>query len=468
MHTSSRRSLGEVGLAAGGLVATMPRVGGEDEIGRMPRPRRVLPRPPQPRRLVRSGGEWTQERVLRALVAWAGEVGGPPRSYDWSPAAARAGSFPLDGAAKWEREFPRWPHHALVRARLGSWRAALAAAGLPGAEPLRMARHERVQTAKRLQGRISAGEIAELIGVHERTVRDYWRAGTCARCGGVQIHATSSSCADCIPYVALARPPKRDVVRALRRWARETGIAPKISDWRQPGGKWEREYPAWPSTGDVLAHFDGWPQALAAAGLRPHRRTWTREAIITALQAWAEHHGAAPTHDDWATAALDHPPTSTVKTTFGSWSTALVSAGLTPGLHGHWTVEEILDGLRAFERDHGRPPRAPDLRDTRGKPYPPATAVIRTVGSLRAAYELLGWQAAWTTVTHAEILQALRAWTDEHGHAPSSSQWRRQRLRPGASVIIRRYGTWNAALNAALPNQPPRALRAQRSSAIRR
>jgi hypothetical protein len=105
----------------------------------MQRPRRVLARPPQPRRLVRSGGEWTRDRVLEALTAWAEEVGGPPRSYDWSPVAARAGGFPLDGVNKWEREYQRWPHHALVRARLGSWRAALTEAGLPGAEPLRMA-----------------------------------------------------------------------------------------------------------------------------------------------------------------------------------------------------------------------------------------------------------------------------------------------------------------------------------------
>jgi hypothetical protein len=91
-----------------------------------------------------------------------------------------------------------------------------------------------VQTAQRLQGRLSAGEIAELVGVRERTVRAYWRAGMCARCGGVQIRAASSSCADCIPYVALERPAKREVMRALRRWARETGAAPKVSDWREP------------------------------------------------------------------------------------------------------------------------------------------------------------------------------------------------------------------------------------------
>ena len=60
-------------------------------------------------------------RTSGVRLGWSGarEVGYPPRSYDWSPAAARAAGFPLDGMRKWEREHPRWPHHALVVTRLG-------------------------------------------------------------------------------------------------------------------------------------------------------------------------------------------------------------------------------------------------------------------------------------------------------------------------------------------------------------
>ena len=110
----------------------------------------------------------------------------------------------------------------------------------------------------------------------------------------------------------------------------------------------------------------------------------------------------------------------------------------------------MLDGLRAFERDHGRAPTSLDLRDTRGTPYPPATAVIRTLGSLRAALARLGHEAAWTPVDDDEILDALRAYAHEHGRAPTCALWRREHRRPGASVIIRRHGSWSAALTAAL------------------
>jgi DNA-binding CsgD family transcriptional regulator len=39
------------------------------------------------------------------------------------------------------------------------------------AAPLAIERRERVQTAQRLQGQLSTGEIADLLGVGARTVR---------------------------------------------------------------------------------------------------------------------------------------------------------------------------------------------------------------------------------------------------------------------------------------------------------
>jgi hypothetical protein len=273
---------------------------------------------------------------------------------------------------------------------------------------------------------------------------------------GPAVWPHASSCADCIPYVALRRPSQAAIVRALRRWTHETGAPPRISDWREPGGKWEREYPAWPSAGDVQARFGSWPNALRVAGLRPHRRAWTREEIVAALQAWAEH-GRAPHHDQWQAAGREHPPASTVSNLFGSWSAALRAADLTPGLHGTWSEAEILDGLQAFAHAHGRSPTSRDLRDTRGTPYPPATAVIRSCGSLPAALARLGWQAAWTPVADAEILDALRAYAREHGRPPTCAVWRREPRRPSASVIIRRHGSWNSAIAArsaaALPSR---------------
>ena len=270
----------------------------------------------------------------------------------------------------------------------------------------------------------------------------------------MQIRPDSSSCPDCIPYVAHTTASRAAILSAMRRWARETGEPPREHEWAQPGGKWEREYPTWPSRHEVRAHFDHWPDALRAAGLPVYRRQWTRPQIIAALRTWADTHGRAPTHEQWRRGTSTHPPTGTVTRAFGTWSAAVRAAELTPGAHGPWSVQEVLDGLRAFERDHGRPPRTGDLRDTRGTPYPPATAVERTLGSMRAAYAQLGWTPGWTAVDDEEILAALRGYAHEHGRPPSARVWRKQHLRPGASVIIRRYGTWSAAVARALEPGP--------------
>ena len=85
------------------------------------------------------------------------------------------------------------PHGSAVDARLGHVGFAQTGTG-------RGASAAEVNRAQRLQGPLSAAQIAELIGVHERTVRSCWHATTCQRYGGPQISALGS-CPDCIPVV---------------------------------------------------------------------------------------------------------------------------------------------------------------------------------------------------------------------------------------------------------------------------
>jgi hypothetical protein len=55
----------------------------------------------------------------------------------------------------------------------------------------------------------------------------------------------------------------------------------------------------------------------------------------------------------------------------------------------------------------------------------------------------------------AEIFDALRAYAREHGRPPTCTVVRREHRRPGASVIIRRHGSWSAAIAAALGTGAP-------------
>jgi GNAT superfamily N-acetyltransferase len=102
---------------------------------------------------------------------------------------------------------------------------------------------------------------------------------------------------------------------AARLWC---GSGRRLGDVRLTSTTPARARSRWPSAGDVDAHFSSWPQALAAADLRPHRRTWTPAAIIAALQAWAAAHRRAPRHDEWRTASLEHPSAGAVKSVFAA------------------------------------------------------------------------------------------------------------------------------------------------------
>lgn len=104
--------------------------------------------------------------------------------------------------------------------------------------------------------------------------------------------------------------------------------------------------------------------ASCAAG---HYAIWTPEAIVCAIQEWADIHGEPPRATDWHSQDETHPWFSTVLWRFGTWNAAIEAAGLTPRNVGHYgrpgedpavvaeTVRLYRSGLSMYEiaRQHG-------------------------------------------------------------------------------------------------------------------
>lgn len=59
-------------------------------------------------------------------------------------------------------------------------------------------------------------------------------------------------------------------------------------------------------------------------------RLWSDQQILDALVAWTKKHGRTPGWNDWKHAGPDHPTAVTVWLRCGSWTEALVLAGLEP------------------------------------------------------------------------------------------------------------------------------------------
>jgi hypothetical protein len=187
----------------------------------------------------------------------------------------------------------------------------------------------------------------------------------------------------------------------------------------------------------AVRHCGSWYEALVATGLPSQpKRKWTRELVLTALQAW---HQERLSSQVWKRdsglihAAMKH---------FGTWRKALAAAGIPVSICHKWTRERVLAKLRA-----GGSWRMPPQRD--GVPAILAQAVYRFFPSWHDALAAAGLvpleprpapQKKWTPQL---VLEEIRA---RHRQGLPLSFTADPALSAAAK---RRFGTWGNALAAA-------------------
>jgi hypothetical protein len=162
---------------------------------------------------------------------------------------------------------------------------------------------------------------------------------------------------------AAARPRRftnDQILDAIRLWSARYGEPPTMLDWdparaRRRGQGWRAERfedGSWPTANLVRARFDLFSTAVEKAGLAP-RRSPSRiaanlagpEAILTALVEWTRRYGDVPAMADWDPHRArrlgqywriaryqqgDWPSARSVSHHFGSFTNAVLTAGLLP------------------------------------------------------------------------------------------------------------------------------------------
>lgn len=384
-----------------------------------------------------------------ALRDWHREFKRPPLSYEWTPvSSAHADLPPTEGMRRWQTEHPRWPSTTTVLRYFGAWSGALEDVGLPVRRRLFDASlEERVLAAQHLAAAgLSQTAIGEQIGVSRTAVSTYLRAGSCRGCGTVIVQSSSGLCRQCAHV--RSSWTQEEIIEAIRRWTNEEGEPPTKDDWRPANDRWRKEAPRWPSATVVVWAFGRWNDALKSAGYAPRGRTWSAEQIVAALRGWAlAHNGAPPAYGDWAKASPDRPGVTVVADRFGSWTKALLAAGLAPR-HRRWTRESAVAAIKEWSRSHGG--ATPSARAHKDDGMPSYSVLKRMFGSWGAAMraaDLGPRQQRWNA---EEIVGALRAHIAEHGRPPTEDDWTPAPPgRPSPHTVRSRIGSWARAVELA-------------------
>lgn len=174
----------------------------------------------------------------------------------------------------------------------------------------------------------------------------------------------------------------------------------------------------------------------------------SQEELIESLKELAELLGHTPRARD-ADADPHVPCHCTYVNRFGSWQEALEAAGiaLDPRNTGY-DRETLLEHLRDLAETLGRTPRRTDLEAT-GGPCP--RTYQSHFGSWSEALVEAGLEVEPPSKRYEreELVEILRALAQQLGHAPSMAElWRREDL-PTPSTYKYRFGRWNAALEEA-------------------
>lgn len=321
-------------------------------------------------------------------------------------------------------------------AAFGSWSGAFRAAGVP-ADPPPGATYSDVELVRHLQARAieirrppraSKGfdaDDAPSVSVYYNRFGSWHDALAAA---GIDVDGGQ------VPTYT-----ESDLEAHLRAYADEHGSIPRAVDVEE----WDEA----PSQTTYQRYYDGWDDALRAAGLPPRNgKSYTDEELLQLLRALADELGRPPKSADLS-GRPEYPSQPLYHDRFPSWAAALDRAGLgRPPSSGHYTDEELLDHLYHLRDELGRSPRAADLGEFEG----PSVGPYRTnFGSWKRALAAAEMAPPDPGPDEDELAGCLRRLASELGRPPSPTDVRQSDSSYRPADVTQRFESWDRALAAA-------------------
>ncbi|MDP3991712.1 MAG: DEAD/DEAH box helicase family protein [Candidatus Colwellbacteria bacterium] len=211
--------------------------------------------------------------------------------------------------------------------------------------------------------------------------------------------------------------------------------------------------------------FGSFPKALLAAGFEPNyirSLLPSKEEMIRLLRELGDKLKRVPSREDIRQANKEGfcPSCWYYEQQFGSLPEALTRAGFNPRRSIRHTPEELIERLQWLTRELGHQPSHRELRKVSKEinGFPTILPFLRAFGNLDEAFEAAGLsrrrgiEKYKSSYTEDEIVSYLQSLAKQLGKTPSAAdvgQASAGGKGPGSSAIARRFGSFNAALEAA-------------------